>query len=281
MSRREERAAGSHRPADSTHHGEPAQAATTPVDTRIIRQTEATQEFCDDDAAQRAAEALERRQGDITLRDKLAAAGYEGRLWRQFSHELACYGHAVVVAWLRTNEMFAQCSQKGCYPGPPPVSWQDDDVQSLANDTVTQAISDFHSRALVRGGWNQDGGASLKTYFVGGCVFAFPNFYRKWRADQDKHRQIAMLSTHTDDITGLSSSERDPAHLALQHVHLWTNFDALPDDRTKKVLLLQALKYQLDEIAELLNEPRGAIKGVLERHRKRGRNNRADGGSHA
>lgn len=280
MSRREERAAGSHRPADPTHHGELAQVAITPVDARIIRQTEVAQEFRADDTARRAAEALERRQGDITLLTELAAAGFGGRLWRQVSHELACYGHAVVVAWLWTNEMFAQCKHKGCYPGPPPVSWQDDDVQSLANDTVTRAISDFHRRALVLGGWNQHGGASLKTYFVGSCVFAFPNFYRKWCSEQDKYRQAASSSTHTDDIAGLSSSERDPAYLALQRVHLWTSFNALPDDRTKKVILLQEMGYQLDEIAELLNEPRGAVKGLLERHRKRGRSNQAERGSH-
>lgn len=64
MGCREERAAGCQRPADPTHHASPEPTATTDDDASDIRQVEAEQEFRDEQARQ-AADALERRQGDI------------------------------------------------------------------------------------------------------------------------------------------------------------------------------------------------------------------------
>lgn len=178
--------------------------------------------------------------------------------------------------------MFAQCKKKGCYPGPPPLTWETDEVQSLANDTVSQGILDFRERALIGGGWSPQGGASLKTYFVGRCVFAFPNFYRKWCTEQDHRRRLSVLSVHTDDIVGVSSSDLDPAELALRRMHVWQSFDDIDDARTRKAIILQEAGYQLEEIAELLDEPgRDVIRGVLQRQRHRGQRSRREEGPDA
>jgi hypothetical protein len=268
MDHRGERVDGSHRAAGSTHRGE---ADPAPITDAVIRQVEAEPEFRERRAGWAAA-ALQRREGDVALRDELAAEGFEGSLWWLFTHELAQYGYAVVVAWLRTDEMFAQCKKRGCYPGPPPLRWQQDDVHSLANDTVSQAILDFRERALIRGGWRPDGGASLKTYFVGRCVFAFPNFYRKWVGDQWHRRQLGLSMTDSEDIVGLSSSGQDPAEIAVGRLHLWRAFDDIADDRTKQAILLQEAGYRVEEIAELLGGAgRDVVRGILQRQRKRGR----------
>jgi hypothetical protein len=271
MDHREERADGSRSAAGSTHHGDAALAPTT---DEVIRQVEAEPEFRGR-SARWAADALQRREGDLALRDELAAQGFEGSLWWLFTRELAQYGHAVVIAWLRTNEMFAQCKKRGCYPGPPPLDWAHDDLHSIANDTVGQAILDFRERALVRGGWRPDGGASLKTYFVGRCVFAFPNFYRKWRAEQWHRRQLSLSAVGAEDIAGVSSSEDDPADIAVRRLHLWRAFDDIGDGRTKQAVLWQEAGYSIEEIAELLGEAgRDVVRGLLQRQRKRGRDSK-------
>ncbi|MEU5692432.1 hypothetical protein [Actinosynnema sp. NPDC020468] len=271
MDHREERVDGGQPAAGSTHRGEADPARTT---DDVIRRVEAEPEFRDR-RAKWAAEALQRREGDVALRDELAAQGFEGTLWWLFTHELARYGYAVVVAWLRTDEMFAQCKKRGCYPGPPPLDWEWDDVHSLANDTVGQAILDFRERALIGGGWRSDGGASLKTYFVGRCVFAFPNFYRKWRTEQWHRRRLGSAAAGVEDIAGLSSSEQDPADLAVARLHLWRSFADIPDERTKRALLLQESGYRVEEIAELLGEAsKDVVRGLLQRQRKRGRDAR-------
>lgn len=226
-----------------------------------------TEERFDDEQVRRTAETLE----DAALHRGLVAAGYDGAVWWRCARDLTRYGHAVVVAWLRTGEMFAQCRRKGCYPGPPPLSWRQDDLHAVAEDTVSQAILDFRDRALAGGGWRPDGGASLKTYFVGRCVLAFPNAYRKWRAEQWHRQHLAASDSWAPGIAGVSSCEQDPADLALRRLSLWEGFDGIPDERTKKAILLQEAGYRVEEIARALGEPTGnVIRGVLARQRRRG-----------
>ncbi|GGP55229.1 hypothetical protein GCM10010185_29730 [Saccharothrix coeruleofusca] len=141
----------------------------------------------------------------------------------------------------------------------------------MAEDTVSQAVLDFRDRALVGGGWRPDGGACLKTYFVGRCVLAFPNAYRKWRVEQWHRQHLAAAESPALGIAGLSSCEQDPADLALRRLSLWQGFDDIPDERTKKAILLQEAGYRVEEIARALGEPTGnVIRGVPARQRRRG-----------
>jgi len=233
----------------------------------------------DDDPARQAAESLQRRLGDLELRNELAHAGFTGPVWERFANELARYGHAVMMAWLWTNEIFVQCQARNCSPGPAPPSWTYEDRMSLANDTVTHAIGKFRDRALIAGKWNIAGGASLKTYFIGACVYAFPNYYRKWRTEQHRHQLL-----HRDglpiDVT-VPTESADPADLALKAIRMWEQFDQIPHDRTKTAVLLHAMGYTNNEIAELLQTTSGAVKEMLRRQRQRGERTADDGESNA
>jgi DNA-directed RNA polymerase specialized sigma24 family protein len=281
MDRREKRAAGDHRLADPARDGTPQHADTTDVAASDLSEVEEQQEFlCNEDARQ-AAESLERRQGDFNLRNELANEEFGGSLWDRFAHELARYGYAVVIAWLKTGEMFTQCKKKNCWPGAPPAFFQDDDLVSLANDTVFQAILNFRDRALIGEGWSLEGGASLKTYFIGTCVLAFPNYYRKWCTEKANERKLFGTAVHTEDVAGLTSSQDDPGELVVRQLRTWSGFDAIRDDRTKKAVLLQELGYSYDEMAELLGETRGSVKQILARQRRRGEKASEGGGSHA
>jgi hypothetical protein len=52
---------------------------------------------------------------------------------------------------------------------------------------VALALPRFREHALIGGGWRLDGGASLPTYFMGACLYIFPNEFRKRRVYQQKH----------------------------------------------------------------------------------------------
>ncbi|MHA6631895.1 RNA polymerase sigma factor [Pseudonocardia sichuanensis] len=250
---------GGETPLDAAH--EPA--TTTPVSALDLSSVEA-----DDEEAERPAESLERRQADLELRNDLALAGFDGPEWRRFAEELARYGRAVMKAWCYSGEIFNQCRKKNCYPGPSPEHWTDDDRDGLADDVVTAAIIAFRDRALIGRGWDWRAGASLKTYFIGACVYQFPNAFRRWRTEDQTWNQLRRLDPSADEL--LHQRHRDDTEdLALIHLESSTAFDAIPDDRTKIAMLLHSQGYTYPEIADLLDTSVKAVDGLLIRHRKR------------
>ena len=57
-------------------------------------------------------------------------------------------------------------------------------------DTVAQALLVFEAEALQKRQWRADGGASLATYFIGTCIYAFADIYR--RRIQEWERDLAV-----------------------------------------------------------------------------------------
>lgn len=250
---------GGDTPLDAAH--EPA--TTTPVSDSDLSTVEEV-----DEEARRAAESLERRQADLELRNDLALAGFTGPQWRRFAEELARYGRAVMKAWCYSGEIFNQCRRKNCYPGPPPDDWGDDDRDGLADDVVAHAIKAFRERALIFGEWDWKAGASLKTYFIGACVYQFPNAFRRWRTEDQTWRHLRRLDPAAEEF--LEHRHHDHTDdLALIRLESSTAFDAIPDDRTKIAMLMHSQGYTYPEIAELLDTSVKAVDGLLIRHRKR------------
>lgn len=246
-------------PLDAGH--EPA--TTTPVSALDLSSIEET-----DEEAERAAESLERRQADLELRNDLALAGFQGRQWDRFAEELARYGRAVMKAWCYSGEIFNQCRKKNCNPGPAPEHWTDDDRDGLADDVVAAAIITFRERALVGRGWDWSAGASLKTYFIGACVYQFPNAFRRWRTEERAWNQLRRLDPSADEFLQQRNHD-DTEYMALVHLESNAAFANLPDDRTKIAMLLQSQGYTYPEIGELLGTSAKAVDGLLIRQRKR------------
>lgn len=235
---------------------------TTPVSAAALDEVEA-----DDEQALLAATSLDRRQADLELRNDLALADFRGPGWDRYAWELACYGYAVMMAWLKTGEIFHQCKAKGCSLGSPPLEWTVDDRSGLANETVALAVSKFKQQALVEGRWTYNGGATLKTYFMGTCVFAFPNLYRKWSTERVALQHLINIEYDTIDR---SSPPQDPGEMAVTQLHIWEGFDSIPDERTKSAILLQEMGYTYAEIGEILQITSRAVEGLIRRQHQRG-----------
>ena len=92
-------------------------ATATPVSAAALDNVDV-----DDEQARLAAESLERRQADLELRNELALAGFRGPGWDRYALELARYGYAVMMAWLKTGEVFNHCKAMGCNLGSLPWS---------------------------------------------------------------------------------------------------------------------------------------------------------------
>jgi hypothetical protein len=141
------------------------------------------------DAARRAAESLARRAHDLEMVNTLALARFEGPAFEVFAGELAAYGYPVILAWLRRGTIWQYCAERGrpLYPTDAEreiLEGQFDERLELALETVAQGLKFFRERVLLAGKWSFDGGATLTTYFIGACLLAFPNEFRRWHAER-------------------------------------------------------------------------------------------------
>ncbi len=235
-------------------------------------------ELVDLDAGLQATESMQRRLGDLQLRDALAAQDFAGPAWEAFAQELARYGHAVILGWLHTGLIFSLSRTRRRPVGSAPTSWTEDDRVDLATDTVVKGIALFHERALVRGEWSVEGGASLSTYFIGSCILVFPGIYRAWRSEHEQKLRIRSAG-HAADLDGagkpLGPAADDPAEVAARWTEIAEGLDALPDERTRVIVAASAFGYSHGEIAELLSAESyesvtsNNVAQILFRHKRR------------
>lgn len=113
----------------------------------------------------------------------LQAADFRGPVWERFAEHLAGYGYQVLVAWIHTGQVFTRMQEKSrqlrLQPPSDGRALSGEVATELACETVAGALRAFR-KVLEREGWSAAGGASLQTFFVGQCLFCFPNVYRRW-----------------------------------------------------------------------------------------------------
>jgi RNA polymerase sigma-70 factor (ECF subfamily) len=219
---------------------------------------------------------------DRDLHKRISAANFTGPEYDKLANELAAYGIAVVTAWLMSGEMFQLCATHHRAVGPRPITWTEHDVAGLTNETVTFALIEFRSRGLAGTGWEySEDAASLKTYFVTGCVLAFPNVYRKWiRAEQNWHRLHDLRETF-DDIPTESVGTPDVATSVLCRQEAAAGYASL-SEKERLIVHYELAGYSNTEIAELLEmaSPR-AVEGARYRlHQKANKRRKQEGGEH-
>ncbi|WP_230570493.1 hypothetical protein [Saccharothrix luteola] len=210
----------------------------------------------------------DRHRTDVKIRDALVAERCEGPEWQRFTRVLGEYGFASMMGWLRSGMIFTLCREKGCPVGAAPPRWEHDDLVGLAGDTVVKAIGDFRRKALLDGGWDPAGGASLKTYFATTCVFAFPNVYRKWSKERSHRAAEEFRLSGADELANVASPAPDPGDVVVTGLEIKRGLAGIPSEYTRSALVLSEAGYAVGEIAELLHTTHGVIKGTLERHRR-------------
>ena len=119
-------------------------------------------------------------------------AGSPGPRFDQFRDELARYAVSVLSGWMYSGYVFQLAARRGFVLRP--TAAELDEIhrdpralrQELAVMIVAVALLAFREHALVGGGWRANGGASLTTYFLGACLTAFPNEFRKHRSQRQR-----------------------------------------------------------------------------------------------
>ncbi len=147
-----------------------------------------------------------------------------------------------------------------------------DDRLQLALETVAEALVFFRDHVLCGQRWSHAGGASLTTYFIGSCLFAFPNVFRRWQAEQRKWRQaLAVETLHCPEGRGRSLADQpgtDPADLIVGRAAVIAELNGMkPAERAAAALVIDGDSFT-EAAARLRTTDRG-IEGRLYRYRSR------------
>lgn len=178
------------------------------------------------------AERLARLDADGALMLRLQLEQFRGKDWDAFLNVLAGYGRAVIHAWIHQGTIFRRCAERGIRLSHTSLYPKGSEAGDLATNVVVQAIISFHEKVLVPGRWNPAMGATLKTYFVGQCLFQFPNSYRAWVLsemqfvflclDSGEHKDAIIASLESAGVpfidVGMGVHERDGALVGILRV---------------------------------------------------------------
>jgi DNA-directed RNA polymerase specialized sigma24 family protein len=219
-----------------------------------------------------AADYLARIEADAELVTQLMLSGYTGPGWDRFALALAEYGVQVIGAWVGGRErlIFAKCAAKGI-GALLPVEYDADEASGLAHETVAKAIAAFRLKVLIPGRWKPAKGASLKTFFVGQCLFQFPNIYRKWQREQATARRARRTVARMDPDFLRPVT---PVEVAAELRRSLARLAAEGPDSTEVLRVAHRFGYTLAEIAEVIGTTERAIEGRL--YRKKTKPERAD-----
>jgi hypothetical protein len=227
---------------------------------------------------------LARREEDRELIAKLAKSNFEGPAQELFETELAAYGYPVMMAWTRTGEIVKKAAGKGRPLSIPSggLGWSREDRSELSSETVARAVDFFREKILRGGTWDHTRGATIKTYFVGACLFQFPNVYQLWQAERRRWNSRPTVSIDDPDVPGLPyqiPGDDDTEHRVIARNQLQQVMAELAD---KYPDLHQIVKMWLDgytdaQAAKRLGVTPRTVEGQWHRFR-RGYRRRGNGG---
>jgi hypothetical protein len=230
------------------------------VDEQHLRRAEAHPDVA------RARARLDRRLAEEALVARLARTGFEGPGWEEvLAPELARYGEPVLTVWIMSGMIFVRCREKQLRLPPWKRSLTREEAGDLARMTVAHTLPTFRERALVKGGWRPDGGASLASWFIGSCLYAFPNLWRAWRSEQtrwdDAHGPAVLLENNRPPVC-------DPAAQVAGQAEVLATLAGM-GEVDGKIFALAVDGYTQPEIAEILGLTVRAVEGRVRRVRLR------------
>ncbi len=226
----------------------------SPSDEEHLREAEGN-----DEEAARSRERLERRLADQELMAWLEKCDFTGPLWEEgVAPELARYGMSVLRAWITTGVIFKRCSERQLRLAPWSQRPTPEEVADLAAMTAAQALATFRERSRAGKGWRADGGASLASWFVGGCLFAFANEWRKWVAQQTRIRNGDHCAVNLEQTR---ESSPDPETAISRHEQVVEILRGA-EEPMRTALAYKALGLSPREIAEIVGLDVRALEGV-------------------
>jgi enamine deaminase RidA (YjgF/YER057c/UK114 family) len=231
--------------------------------------------------ARMAAERLDQLEAERDHVEQLRKSGFAGPAYEVFAAALAAYGIPVIRSWIRTRAIYKLSRDRGrgvaC----------DDDVREhlathaddrieLAGEIVAHGLVFFRRHALAGGTWTPEGGASLKTFFIGACLAVFPNVFRCWLTEYKagaRHREsTAQAPSSTAELDRLLlAAGDDPADVVADRLWFVDELACMPS-RVRDIVAAVVLRDEdYATIARRLGMSVDAVKQMLYRYREQSR----------
>ncbi|MBM2620929.1 sigma-70 family RNA polymerase sigma factor [Actinoplanes sp. LDG1-06] len=203
--------------------------------------------------------------GDAKLFHEFHADNFSGARYNRFLDGLMAAGAGYIAAGLKSGAVFAACRRRNASIRLSfPVGWNHSDCREVMLATVAAALIRFYDEAMVEGGWQPAGGASLTTHFINYCIDALPNELRRW----SKFTHAAQFTDTLDGLEDRVDTGFGPAELAAMADELRCAMLELSRD-DQQIFELRSAGYLTDEIAAIQNTTSRAIEGRIYRARKR------------
>ena len=193
-----------------------------------------------DPAEKARVENARRLLADRALVAELAAAGFAGPVFEMVETEFASYGIAVMMAWMRTREIFVKCRDIGRPVSDPALEWSRDDRLEIAIETTARGLRYFVDKVLRAGKWDHRRGATLRTFFIGACLLQFSNVFEVWATEQRNWAQVNDGEPIPDDAVGGSDQQwADPTgDAAVRRCTAEEQLNSIPDPKTREAAWL-------------------------------------------
>ncbi|MFI5501159.1 RNA polymerase sigma factor [Nocardia asteroides] len=214
-----------------------------------------------------ATEKLQRLAGDEQILLTLQLGGFADRDWNPVAQELARYGIAVLTSWIKRREIFAKVKYRTTYTLPMLDGWPDmETALDLATDTVIDALNYFRDNVLKAGKWDPARGASLRTYFIGQCLYRFVNPYHSAHNTEIRRRRTEVL---VDDDALFAGTHRDVEDTILIHDELESARAKVNSVMALGAMERQAAGYSTKEIAKIFGRTEKQIENMLDYQRRK------------
>ncbi|MFK0287981.1 hypothetical protein ACIQVL_46995 [Streptomyces sp. NPDC090499] len=224
-----------------------------------------------------------RRAQDAQVVEILRGQNFAGPLLDRFAGQLMEYAWPVLLDWTYTGEIFRKARRAGC-PVPEPLiipNWNQDDRYEVVADSVLGGLDTFRNNALAGGRWSPAKGASLKTYYVGSCVFAFRKVYEAWSRQYTNARRAQTYTGSDDDPVVALPDQRaaDPCHTAVVHDTIDRILPLLTTRELRAAVAWRGAGCTQEEAAERAGLTVKAFEGRLARVRTKVRDQHTEGGA--
>ncbi|MFF0613392.1 hypothetical protein ACFYUD_32480 [Nocardia tengchongensis] len=202
----------------------------------------------------------ERRAAEYELFELVRKAGFEGPGWNLLAGSLVRHALAVLGPWVRSGWIFA-VAERNRMPLRPTeqerLLVETRFAEDFVQDTITRALERFRRGAHDGDGWDADGGASLGGYFLGACVAAFVEQFRRSRRGGDLYRHssatpVSVVTEDGPDLNEVLAATEDVADSAVSRLAFRSRLTGL-GERDRALVWGKAMGFTGREIQQLFD----------------------------
>jgi hypothetical protein len=209
----------------------------------------------------------DRRRAEV-----LRALGPDHERFVEYGLNLRDYGINTLIKQWRTGELRPIVHRKTRIRlPPPPLSWTDDDLNSILIEAVIRSVEPFMQSAILQGGWRPEGGASIKTYFIGSCYFTFATDYRReYRAEMKASKTLQRQNPDLElDVIRYMHHAiyRDPEQIVINRGEIRRLLALATHVRIPEIVFLLADGMTSNEVGAALGMTGNAVDQALKKFR--------------